>query len=225
MKLYNYDPITHEYTGTFDADESPLEPGVFLIPANSTEVKVPKLKGNQIAVFDGVWSIVDDLRGKIAYNKVDGSEVDIETLGTLDTLLTLDAKPSEFHYWVDGVWSLDQLKLKENIKEQIKSKRDELQENNGFKVGTNWFHSDQKSRTQYLGLLQMTAIPANLMWKTKDSAMVSVTSDLVKQILEAAILSDIAIFTQAEQYIADLALAPDATLFTWDIWPIGYVKV
>ena len=55
MKIYNYD---HEgfYVGECDADESPLEPGVYLIPARATEVKPPKLKdGHQIKMVDGEW--------------------------------------------------------------------------------------------------------------------------------------------------------------------------
>ena len=37
----------------------------------------------------------------------------------------------------------------------------------GVKVGSHWFHSDQKSRTQQLGLVLLGAnVPAGLQWKT-----------------------------------------------------------
>lgn len=41
MKIYNYNHKTFEYIGEGLADESPLEKGVYLIPANATELEPP----------------------------------------------------------------------------------------------------------------------------------------------------------------------------------------
>ena len=59
MEIYHYD---HQqiFIGTGTADESPLEPGVFLIPANATSVAVPTLTDQQQAVWNGAsWDVED----------------------------------------------------------------------------------------------------------------------------------------------------------------------
>lgn len=59
MRIYNYD-ANGFFTGASLADESPLEPGVFLIPAFATELAPPDFGADQFAVFDGAaWSIHD----------------------------------------------------------------------------------------------------------------------------------------------------------------------
>jgi hypothetical protein len=58
MKTYNYAPDTGIFHSEGLADESPLEPGVFLIPANATTIKPPKVALPKVAVFkDGKWNV------------------------------------------------------------------------------------------------------------------------------------------------------------------------
>lgn len=57
MQIYHYDPETLEYIGESVADPSPLEPGVWLIPAYATSV-VPDVAPNEgeILVYENnVW--------------------------------------------------------------------------------------------------------------------------------------------------------------------------
>lgn len=49
--IYNYHPTSKVYVGSTLADESPLEPGVFLIPAHATETPPPPVTGGKKAVF------------------------------------------------------------------------------------------------------------------------------------------------------------------------------
>jgi len=64
MKIYNYHPEYKYFIGYSYADESPLEPGVWLIPAHATEIEPPKCKKNQVQIFDGSeWRNVVDKRG------------------------------------------------------------------------------------------------------------------------------------------------------------------
>lgn len=60
MDIYNYDANTGEYLSSSTAEESPLEPGVFLIPAYATELlpPVPGI-GQAVKFISGAWAVVD----------------------------------------------------------------------------------------------------------------------------------------------------------------------
>lgn len=81
MKIYNYSSITGEFLGESEADESPLEPGVFLIPNYATTNQPPITKLNEIACFvSGIWVIRSDYRGQnywmpADYDNVSGTEI------------------------------------------------------------------------------------------------------------------------------------------------------
>ena len=48
-----------KYIGETIAHESPLEPGIYLIPGGCVETAPPETNKNQVAVWDGVWTLVD----------------------------------------------------------------------------------------------------------------------------------------------------------------------
>ena len=59
MKIYHYNPFNGVFTGEGVADESPLEPGVFHIPAHATAQAPPIVLSNEIASFlDGEWTTI-----------------------------------------------------------------------------------------------------------------------------------------------------------------------
>lgn len=106
----------------------------------------------------------------------------------------------------------------------IKAERDRRKNDGGYKVGTNWYHSDTSSRIQQLGLVMMGAnLPANLYWKTMGGGFVVMTQTLALQIFQTAAASDMAIFTVAEQKKAEmLASANPATYDYLSGWPKIY---
>lgn len=70
MKIYNYEKDTGAFVNEGVADESPLEPGVFLLPANATKTAPPKFGPYEIPVFrDGKWAVVPDYRGMEYFDK------------------------------------------------------------------------------------------------------------------------------------------------------------
>lgn len=54
MKIYNYDRQTGAYLGPSDADESPMEPGCFMVPAFATKIAPPDVDASKVAVFNPV---------------------------------------------------------------------------------------------------------------------------------------------------------------------------
>lgn len=103
----------------------------------------------------------------------------------------------------------------------IKAERDHRTENGGYKVGTKWFHSDQKSRSQQLGLVLLGGnIPANLQWKTMDGSFVTMTPGLASQVLAAAAASDQAIFAAAEAHRQAMEACADPAAYDFSTgWP------
>jgi hypothetical protein len=58
--IYNYQGTTGEFLSSGTADESPLEPGVWLFPANSTDVPpLDQVQGKTQHFVDGAWEYRD----------------------------------------------------------------------------------------------------------------------------------------------------------------------
>ena len=86
----------------------------------------------------------------------------------------------------------------------------------GVKVGTKWFHSDDGSRIQQMGLVMMGAsIPANLQWKTMDDTFITMTQTLASQVFQAVAASDQAIFTAAETHRVAMEASADPASYDY----------
>lgn len=99
---YIYDAITGELKAVYQAQQSPLEPGVFIEPTQSTETPPPALGANQAAVFSaGAWSIVPDFRGQLAYQIANAAALaqQITALGALAAGLTVLVPSTPFDTW------------------------------------------------------------------------------------------------------------------------------
>lgn len=83
MRVYSYNPATGEFVGDDVADPSPLEDGVWLIPANATTVAPPAPQPGKAIVWTGsAWALKADHRGETWYGGADGREpVEIKGIG------------------------------------------------------------------------------------------------------------------------------------------------
>ena len=61
---YTFDPTTKVLTGTVGIQESPLEPGVWLMPPNTTEVPpLPPQVDKSVAFVNGTWVYTTTIPG------------------------------------------------------------------------------------------------------------------------------------------------------------------
>lgn len=102
----------------------------------------------------------------------------------------------------------------------IKAERDRRKAG-GVKVGAKWFHSDDGSRIQQMGLVMMGAgIPANLQWKTMDGSFITMTQALATSVFAATTASDQAIFAAAETHRAAMEASADPAVYDYSTgWP------
>jgi len=162
MKIYNYHPITKEYISESIADESPLEVGIFLLPANATFQKPPEIDENEVAIFeDENWSIKQDYRGKVYYEKDSGERIVITEIGIYPDESLTDIEPKEYQIWdfEFNQWTEDTALIAKIQQEKTN------QESRDFLVTTDWKiirHKDQLdlgietslTSEEYIALLQ-----------------------------------------------------------------------
>jgi hypothetical protein len=68
MRIYHYHPTTNILLGSSEADLSPMEPGVYLIPAYATEIVPPVEPDGQRAVFDGAAWVLEPIPVPVNHN-------------------------------------------------------------------------------------------------------------------------------------------------------------
>ena len=131
------------------------------------------------------------------------------------------------HEWVNLTYIQPQLpdnsELKVKLWEEIKQERDRRTQQGGYCVNGKWFHSDIFSRTQQMGLVMMgNNIPLGLQWKTMDGSFVNMTPELANSIFTAAVQSDTALFSHAEQLRIQMESGPENFSLSECSWPLLY---
>lgn len=110
--------------------------------------------------------------------------------------------------------------IREDKWSAIKAERDRRTDQGGYKVGTKWFHSDQKSRSQQQDNEAAGLSLAPVEWKTMDGTTVPMTPELAIAIRAARMASDRAIFDAAEAHRAAMEASADPASYDFSGgWP------
>jgi hypothetical protein len=93
------------YIGASVADESPLEPGVFMVPAGCVEVPPPEdIPEHKAAYWNGkAWQLVDYYQGLVVYSIASGEPQTITGTGPIPAGCTLK-QPGPDQVWKGGEW-------------------------------------------------------------------------------------------------------------------------
>jgi hypothetical protein len=108
MKVHFYDKDTFEYTCTREAELDPLESqlagkAIYVLPANATFIELPRLKNNEVAIFNkkiGAWVTKLSYKGQYKVNINTGAVTEIKDTALLkpdEVLMTKD----QYNQWVE----------------------------------------------------------------------------------------------------------------------------
>lgn len=93
----------------------------------------------------------------------------------------------------------------------------------GVLVAGKWYHSDESSRVQQIGLCMMGAAVPAVAWKTMDGSFVTMTPAIAAGIFAATATLDMAAFSAAEGHRAALLAAADPAAYDYSAgWPAIY---
>lgn len=119
MKIYLFDFDTRELIGEDQAQSCQLNEQDFILPANTTKIKPPKLKTKQMAVFDLLnqqWIIKKDIRGTY-WNKATKEQVEVsDIMHNLYNLTDKQPMDDEWCCWSEErqTWFIDLESKKQN---------------------------------------------------------------------------------------------------------------
>jgi hypothetical protein len=134
MKIYHYHPEYKYFTYDGDANLSPEDPNVYLIPAYATDIEPPSCEEGYIQVFDETsWDIIEDNRGQY-WNKETLLCHNIENPCTCCNNLTKEIPPFESRLpnqvikWNDG-WVIEDIPNPEPPTQEIPLEQENPYEN------------------------------------------------------------------------------------------------
>ena len=200
------------------ADQDPMQPENWLIPAGCIEAEPPEVKPEQAAKWQPekkAWQYLPDYRGKTAYRTDNGQPETMQIVGELPAYLTLIAPPSELHQWNGKAWTLSKeanaaVKAEQQAEmwERIKAKRAQSC-HAGIYINSikKWMHSDLDSRQQYTFLRTLDKLPEDLVWKTLDNSFVPMTRALLDELSLKLIADEQHDFQNAERHKAAMLKA------------------
>jgi hypothetical protein len=213
MIVYSYSPQTGEFIGTEAADPSPLETGVWLVPANATTVVPPATQAGKAIVWNGTaWRYVKDVRGETWYGGADGRQ---------PFLVTGLGDPAD-----SGLTSTPRAPTQDEMRADLLAyagRKRRAVEEGGTTVNGLRYESDrttQQMLTSAVLAAQAVGGPTEFKWKTADG-FVTLTAEQVQAIAVVVSLHVQAAFATEAEVAAGILDGTVATIEAIDAaaWP------
>lgn len=199
--VYTYNPTTFEYVGETEAQESPLEPGVFLMPANAVKLEPPAIASNEIAVLiNNAWLITADFRGQVWFNQTTKEPVEITKLGqpAEELAATLPALT------IPELRDVQKTKLELTFQEKLVA--------DIVYMGATFSANDYSQKTLASVLIALTdATPVGFYWVAKNNAHVAMTFAQLKGLANAIFMRRWAAFQELTNKKAQVDAATSKT--------------
>lgn len=200
------------------ADQDPVQPENWLLPAGCVEADPPEARSGFAARWQPekkAWQYLPDHRGQTAYRTDNGQPETVQSAGELPAGLTFAPRPSPCHVWDGKAWRADKqavaaLKAGQQAEmwERIKARRHQATRSGVFvpSIGK-WFHNDDPARQQYTFLRTLPKLPSPLPWKTMDNSFVEMTQALLDELSLKMIADEQTDFANAERHRAAMLKA------------------
>jgi hypothetical protein len=92
------------YTSKYICQESPLEPGQYIVPNECMTIAPNMQSGFWPVVVDGEWTYKEDHRGEIVYSTSTGTPQEWTELGLLPVTVTECPRPNQDYLWDGTAW-------------------------------------------------------------------------------------------------------------------------
>jgi len=110
MIVYKYDNDTKHFTGSHICQNNPLGNG-YLYPDNYTEIAPEDTLGKMPIWSRTKWNYIDDMRGKVIYNKTTLERITLEKIDAVMSADYTDKAPDvEYPKWSGTKWIVDTAK-------------------------------------------------------------------------------------------------------------------
>jgi Domain of unknown function (DUF4376) len=161
------------FTGTYDAQESPLELGVYITPDLSTDIEPSHSDKTWPKFVGGAWSSIADNRGMV-WDTVTCVEVEHNELGNLPENLTAITKPDGYYKWSGTKWVLDLSKAQAAQITKIEASYQSAIQTDIDYLGAT-FNADNSTQLLLVKVLSAGQIPDGFFWQDISNNQIPMT--------------------------------------------------
>jgi hypothetical protein len=214
-KVYLYDE-NGLFISTYSAQESPLEPGVYITPNLSTDIEPVYLDKTWCKFENGVWVNVADNRG-VVWDKATGAQVDYDELGELPNYLTAIAKPIGYYKWSGAEWIIDLVQAQAAQVAKIEaSYQSAIQADIDYLGAT--FNADNSSQLLLVKVLSASQVPAGFFWQDVINAQIPMTHVQLQGFSETILIRGQLAFVKLQTLKSEIRAALDINAIQQIVW-------